>query len=146
MTGDERRQRAIDAKAKAEVATEGPWYKRTGDIGLHHGVDAEIDQQIATQIASYGDAEFIASARTLMPQLADDVLALLQENEALRKDKEEMTNIVIVDGGFFKRYQESEAENEALRQDGDDLVDPASATPWPIRVGLWQLARAKGES
>lgn len=80
------------AKARAEAATEGPWEPLgTGVEGGDHWYVCDRGEAIASISAQDGineaqrepDATFIAAARTDVPRLADAVLALTAERDAL---------------------------------------------------------------
>ena len=63
------------AKAVLEGVTEGGWLAAEDNCGCY-SVDAKPDltmQMVADQIGSRADAEFIAQARTLVPELVAEV-------------------------------------------------------------------------
>lgn len=72
LTAEELRQLAVDLKAVADAATPGPWVRR--------GVNVYAE---GVHMASEENAEFVIRARNGLPALADAILALMDERDAL---------------------------------------------------------------
>lgn len=100
MNIDEMRKRATEGAALAEKATPGPWQGEHGIIGAPNGGSVAVMAHHTSErtIAAQGgeewnprDEQFIADARTRVPALVGDVLALIAEVERLRGEKSTLT-------------------------------------------------------
>jgi hypothetical protein len=121
---------ALRAKEMAEKATKGPWTRRPVSVRYPRATNRQdnhnwnlIDgMETCAGEAHRGtapypdpfyialpDAEFIASSRTVVPELADAVLKLLEDNERLREQRPS----ILLDA--FKARDRAIAENAKLR-------------------------------
>lgn len=96
------RSAAEDAILLANQATPGPWSHEETDVlwklmgnlgdGTFHGLQIAKCPKQGTPYAEYwpaiDDAEFIAASRTLVPQMAQAVIALVDELARQRKSAE----------------------------------------------------------
>ena len=93
-------ERAREAKALADDASDGPWAWDRDDGAIEGntgGAVATIAQHTSTRVLlgkgedySHADAALITSCRTDVPALADDVLVLAAEVRRLRGRLEEV--------------------------------------------------------
>lgn len=80
MTGLSR-ELIVAVKARADAATEGPWWQEGRDI-FSERIPSATSHDIATHVWSDEDAEFIASARADVPVMADALLRVLDLHQA----------------------------------------------------------------
>ena len=78
MTDPMTPERLAEIEARAEAATEGPWEAWDRGIGFEVHVNAECLNSEFRETFRQADAEFIAAARTDVPDLLAEVRRLHQ--------------------------------------------------------------------
>ncbi|MER7166991.1 hypothetical protein ABT336_13115 [Micromonospora sp. NPDC000207] len=121
------------AEARANAATDGPWWAwnrgvgyviavgQPGDINQDERPARELPEGLRTDIGREADAEFIAHARTDVPKMAAEIRQLRAENQQLREQVFAQKPVVGAAHTWAEAHEES--NHEATIRATADLYD-----------------------